>query len=64
MGGLSPQYAGGRPLLRGIAAVGNRYLELRIVTSAIEEWLNVNAPMLAGIGDFGDRYFGTERRAA
>lgn len=33
---------------------------VRIVTSAIEERLDENAYMLPGIGDFGDRFFGTD----
>ncbi|MFI6697549.1 uracil phosphoribosyltransferase [Streptomyces sp. NPDC050509] len=45
----------------GIDAVGERYPGVRIVTSAIEEGLNENAYMMPGIGDFGDRYFGTDR---
>lgn len=44
----------------GIAAVRRRHPSLRIVTSAIDECLNENAYMLPGIGDFGDRYFGTD----
>ncbi|MGI5154160.1 uracil phosphoribosyltransferase [Microbispora sp. CA-102843] len=44
----------------GIDAVHARYPNLRIVTSAIEERLNENAYMIPGIGDFGDRYFGTD----
>ncbi|WP_165191599.1 uracil phosphoribosyltransferase [Caulobacter soli] len=43
----------------GVAALAGRYPKLRIVTSAIEERLNENAYMLPGIGDFGDRYFGS-----
>ncbi len=43
----------------GIAAVHQRYPAVRIVTSAIDERLNENAYMMPGIGDFGDRYFGT-----
>ncbi|MER7967471.1 uracil phosphoribosyltransferase [Streptomyces sp. NPDC096080] len=45
----------------GLAAVGDRYPGVRIVTSAIEEGLNEHAFMMPGIGDFGDRYFGTDR---
>lgn len=45
----------------GIAAVTARYPRIRIVTSAIEERLNEHAYMLPGIGDFGDRFFGTDR---
>lgn len=44
----------------GITAVCDRYPELRIVTSAIDERLNENAYMMPGIGDFGDRYFGVK----
>nr|WP_308191836.1 uracil phosphoribosyltransferase [Kitasatospora humi] len=32
---------------------------LQIVTSAVEERLNEHAFMIPGIGDFGDRFFGT-----
>lgn len=45
----------------GITAVCERYPGVRIVTSAIEEGLSEHAYMLPGIGDFGDRYFGTDR---
>jgi uracil phosphoribosyltransferase len=45
----------------GIAAVSKRHPEVKIVTSSIEERLNENAYMLPGIGDFGDRYFGTDK---
>jgi uracil phosphoribosyltransferase len=44
----------------GITAVCERYPRVRIVTSSIEQRLNENAYMLPGIGDFGDRYFGTD----
>ncbi|MFL6113401.1 MAG: uracil phosphoribosyltransferase [Catenulispora sp.] len=44
----------------GIRAVRDRYPKVRMVTSAIEERLNENAYMVPGIGDFGDRYFGTD----
>ncbi|MFW6640675.1 uracil phosphoribosyltransferase [Nocardiopsis algeriensis] len=44
----------------GIEAVHRRHPAVRIVTSSIEEGLNANAYMQPGIGDFGDRYFGTD----
>lgn len=44
----------------GITAVCKRHPKVKIVTSSIEERLNENAYMLPGIGDFGDRYFGTD----
>ncbi|WP_369065155.1 uracil phosphoribosyltransferase [Burkholderia gladioli] len=43
----------------GIQVVCERYPGIRIVTSSIERRLNENAYMLPGIGDFGDRFFGT-----
>jgi uracil phosphoribosyltransferase len=45
----------------GITAVCRRYPRVRIVTSAIDEHLNEDAYMIPGIGDFGDRFFGTDR---
>jgi uracil phosphoribosyltransferase len=44
----------------GITAVCRRFPAVKIVTSAIDERLNENAYMMPGIGDFGDRYFGTD----
>ncbi len=44
----------------GIDAVYRRYPKVRIVTSAVDWRLNENAYMMPGIGDFGDRYFGTD----
>jgi uracil phosphoribosyltransferase len=44
----------------GITAVCRRFPAVKIVTSAIDEQLNENAYMLPGIGDFGDRFFGTD----
>ncbi|MGH4016401.1 MAG: uracil phosphoribosyltransferase [Pseudonocardiaceae bacterium] len=43
----------------GIHAVCQAHPKLKIVTSSIEDRLNENAFMIPGIGDFGDRYFGT-----
>ncbi|WP_194821005.1 MULTISPECIES: uracil phosphoribosyltransferase [unclassified Micromonospora] len=45
----------------GIGAVHAHHPRVRIVTSAIEERLNADAYMVPGIGDFGDRYFGTDQ---
>jgi uracil phosphoribosyltransferase len=47
---------------RAIAAIHSSYPHLKIVTSSIEDGLTENAFMVPGIGDFGDRYFGTEQR--
>lgn len=46
----------------GIATVRERFPDVRMVTSSIEEGLNQDALMQPGIGDFGDRYFGTDVR--
>ena len=46
----------------GLTAVCERYPDVKIVTSAIDERLNGDAYMLPGIGDFGDRYFGADSR--
>ncbi|MGW0393829.1 uracil phosphoribosyltransferase [Streptomyces sp. NPDC003042] len=43
----------------GIAAVHAKHPAVKIVTSSVEERLNENAFMIPGIGDFGDRFFGT-----
>lgn len=47
----------------GIAVVRRRHPELPIVTSAVEQRLNQDAYMIPGIGDFGDRYFGTDGKS-
>jgi uracil phosphoribosyltransferase len=44
----------------GIEVVREHYPNVRMVTSSIEERLNENAFMEPGIGDFGDRFFGTD----
>jgi uracil phosphoribosyltransferase len=44
-----------------ITALCQRHPKVKIVTSAIDEGLNENAYMMPGIGDFGDRFFGTDR---
>lgn len=46
----------------GAALVGEKRPAVTIVTSALENHLNENAYMIPGIGDFGDRYFGTDQR--
>ncbi|WP_406139015.1 uracil phosphoribosyltransferase [Streptomyces sp. NBC_01089] len=43
----------------GLRRVATERPRVRIVTSAIEERLNEHAFMVPGIGDFGDRFFGT-----
>jgi uracil phosphoribosyltransferase len=48
----------------GLAALRARQPRLPVVTSAVEERLNENAYMVPGVGDFGDRFFGTDAPAA
>ncbi|MET9454288.1 uracil phosphoribosyltransferase [Streptomyces canus] len=43
----------------GLRRVGTERPQVKIVTSAIEDRLNEHAFMIPGIGDFGDRFFGT-----
>ncbi|MFG2296227.1 uracil phosphoribosyltransferase [Streptomyces sp. NPDC048603] len=43
----------------GIGAVHREHPQVKIVTTSVEERLNENAFMIPGIGDFGDRFFGT-----
>jgi len=43
----------------GIRNIRQRFPKLRIVTTAIDESLNEKKYIVPGIGDFGDRYFGT-----
>lgn len=45
----------------GVQVLHDRYPNVRLVTSAIDEQLNDDAYMVPGIGDFGDRFFGTDR---
>ncbi|ALU44534.1 uracil phosphoribosyltransferase [Pseudoalteromonas rubra] len=43
----------------GLQKVTAQFPDVTIVTSSIEQRLNEHAFMIPGIGDFGDRYFGT-----
>jgi uracil phosphoribosyltransferase len=43
----------------GIAAVTQLYPDIKIFTGAIDERLNENAYIVPGLGDAGDRVFGT-----
>jgi uracil phosphoribosyltransferase len=59
--------AGGRnPLMlcvvaapEGVRVVAERHPEVRIFTAALDESLNDRAYIVPGLGDFGDRLFGT-----
>lgn len=44
----------------GIVKVHEKFPTITIVTAAVDEKLNDKKYILPGLGDFGDRYFGTE----
>ena len=44
----------------GIAVLHGRFPRIRLLTSAIDEKLTAEAYLTPGIGDFGDRFFGTD----
>ena len=43
----------------GIAAVHKEFPEVQIITAAVDEKLNDKKYIVPGLGDYGDRYFGT-----
>jgi uracil phosphoribosyltransferase len=43
----------------GVKALEERHPEVRIFTAALDEGLNDRAYIVPGLGDFGDRLFGT-----
>ncbi len=44
----------------GIREVNRRHPDVRIVTASVDRQLNERKYILPGLGDFGDRYFGTD----
>jgi len=44
----------------GIEAVHKEFPNVEIITAAVDERLNEKKYIVPGIGDYGDRYFGTE----
>ncbi len=43
----------------GISALGARHPDVHLVTASVDRCLNDKKYILPGLGDFGDRYFGT-----
>ncbi len=43
----------------GVAAMAKAYPQVKIVTAAIDDHLNGSKYIVPGLGDFGDRYYGT-----
>lgn len=48
-------------LISGVHNVAYAFPKVRIVTTAVDPELNESCYILPGIGNFGDRYFGTEK---
>lgn len=44
----------------GIDSIENKFPQVRITTAAIDPELNSKKYIVPGLGDYGDRYFGTE----
>lgn len=44
----------------GIAKAQEKFPHVKIFTAAVDEYLNDKKYIVPGLGDFGDRYFGTE----
>ncbi|PKA63798.1 Uridine kinase-like protein 4 [Apostasia shenzhenica] len=47
---------------QGVHVVCQRFPRIKIVTSEIEQGLNQDFRVIPGMGEFGDRYFGTDDR--
>jgi uridine kinase len=45
---------------QGLRAVANAFPEVKIVVSEVEKGLNEQFYLIPGIGNFGDRFYGTE----
>ena len=44
----------------GLERIKNKYPDVSIITAAVDEKLNSDAFIVPGLGDAGDRYFGTD----
>lgn len=44
----------------GVHTVCKKFPRLKIVTSEIDSSLNEDSSVIPGMGEFGDRYFGTD----
>ena len=43
----------------GLRAMAERYPEISIITGAVDSHLNEHKYIVPGLGDYGDRYYGT-----
>lgn len=46
----------------GLRLLWEKHPKVQIVTTALDEKLNENKYIVPGLGDFGDRFFGTEKK--
>ena len=44
----------------GVHSVAYAYPRVRIITSAVDSEVNERFHIIPGVGNYGDRYFGTE----
>jgi len=44
----------------GLEAIKAKFDQITIITAAVDDHLNAQKFIVPGLGDFGDRYFGTE----
>jgi uracil phosphoribosyltransferase len=58
-GGRNPRFLCVVAAPEGVRVVEERHPEVRIYTAALDEGLNDRAYIVPGLGDFGDRLFGT-----
>jgi uracil phosphoribosyltransferase len=58
-GGVAPRMLCVVAAPEGVRVVQERHPEVRIFTAALDEGLNDRAYIVPGLGDFGDRLFGT-----
>jgi len=45
----------------GLAALAAAYPQVRVVTAAVDDKLNDSKYIVPGLGDYGDRYYGTDQ---
>ena len=43
----------------GLRAVAYAFPHVKVVTSAVDKYVNKHFHILPGVGNYGDRYFGT-----
>ena len=44
----------------GVHSVAYAFPEVKLITSAMDEEVNEDYHIIPGVGNYGDRYFGTE----